>query len=109
MKDTAPDLTPAEIFTTACRHLHITTATAPAIFGICRQTFSNWRTGKTKIPLSAFIRIVQAENDLADKLAEQAARVEERAAAMRSLAATLTAGRTADDQRDRLTRRAKRR
>ena len=104
-----PDPTPAEILTAACRRLNITTVKAPEIFEVTRQTLANWQSGKTKVPPTVFMRIVAIENALAVHFAEHAARVEERAAAMRSLAATLTAGRAAEEQGDRLTRRAKRR
>ena len=60
-----------EVFTAAIDRLNIQTIDAPRIFGVTRQTLSNWIRGNTKVPKSAFITLLELENNTAARLRER--------------------------------------
>ena len=52
------------IFQMACTRHGMTASTGPKIFHISRPTFWAWRAGKHKIPPTAFVRIVELDNQM---------------------------------------------
>ena len=56
------------VFAAAIERLEIRTIDAPRIFGVTRQTLSCWMRGKTKVPKSAFITLLELENTTAARL-----------------------------------------
>lgn len=51
------------VFSAAIARLNIQTIDAPQIFGVTRQTLSNWQRGLTKVPKSAFVTLLELENE----------------------------------------------
>lgn len=60
-----------DVFSAALERLQIKTIDAPRIFGVTRQTLSNWMRGNTKVPKSAFITLLELENNTAARLRER--------------------------------------
>lgn len=56
------------VFAAAIERLEIRTIDAPRIFGVTRQTLSCWMRGKTKVPKSAFVTLLELENTTAARL-----------------------------------------
>ena len=52
-----------EVFAAAIARLNIQTIDAPRIFGVTRQTLSNWQRGLTKVPKEAFVTLLELENE----------------------------------------------
>jgi hypothetical protein len=52
------------IFQMACKRHGMTASTGPKIFHISRPTFWAWMAGKHKIPPTAFVRIVELDNQM---------------------------------------------
>lgn len=69
-----------EIFTMACKRLSIMSKKAPEVFGVTRQTFSSWIHGRSKIPHSAFIVLLDLENRDYIRTAERMEQIRETAA-----------------------------
>ena len=71
-----------EVFAAAIARLNIQTIDAPRIFGVTRQTLSNWQRGITKVPKSAFVTLLELENETGDnvkaKISETVESVRER-------------------------------
>lgn len=60
-----------EVFAAAIARLNIQTIDAPRIFGVTRQTLSNWQRGLTKVPKSAFVTLLELENETGDNVKAQ--------------------------------------
>jgi transcriptional regulator with XRE-family HTH domain len=60
-----------DVFSAALERLQIKTIDAPRIFGVTRQTLSNWMRGNTKVPKAAFITLLELENNTAARLRER--------------------------------------
>lgn len=68
-----------EIFTIACKRLSIMATKAPEVFGVTRQTFSSWIHGRSKIPRSAFLALLELENRDFIRTAERMEQIRETA------------------------------
>jgi len=60
-----------EVFAAAIARLNIQTIDAPRIFGVTRQTLSNGQRGLTKVPKSAFVTLLELENETGDNVKAQ--------------------------------------
>lgn len=52
------------IFQMACKRHGMTASTGPTIFHVSRPTFWAWMHGRHKIPPTAFVRIVELDNQM---------------------------------------------
>jgi|GEM_PF-3710538 len=53
-----------EVFRCAVDRLKIKSIDAPEVFGVTRQTFSHWINDQTKLPPSAFVALLNYENEI---------------------------------------------